>query len=287
MFLQRAVPAVETLSRQAKKVEAEANSLVLLFGESPEETKPESVFNTIAQFLADLRVRSAFVCLSMSLIMVRVTQRADAETHAIEAAAAAKSGQAAAGREGIRLRHSDNVPPPALASSDSKVRRRATWRVPLQTSSPSPSLFPGGTAGTKSRSLGAFSSRPWSARRSIARPAQWGYSPRPVCRGAPTLAHLPVLLMQRSLEADQEGLQNHDSFPGLLLRFVQLRNLVRAVDALLEEFPELDDLYNEALLECSGSDQRDEATKDSRRVPRGAARSCQICPNCFDSPGPR
>jgi hypothetical protein len=34
IFLQRAVPAVETLSRQAKKVEAEANSLVSFFGEA-------------------------------------------------------------------------------------------------------------------------------------------------------------------------------------------------------------------------------------------------------------
>lgn len=58
IFLQRAGPAVETLSRQAQKVEAEANSLVLFFGESPQETKPESVFDTIAQFLADLRVCS-------------------------------------------------------------------------------------------------------------------------------------------------------------------------------------------------------------------------------------
>jgi hypothetical protein len=35
------IKAVETLSRQAKKVEAEANSLVSFFGESPQETKPE------------------------------------------------------------------------------------------------------------------------------------------------------------------------------------------------------------------------------------------------------
>lgn len=67
IFLQRAVPAVETLSRQAKKVEAEANSLVSCFGESPQETKPESVFDTIAQFLADLRVRSALFAMFASL----------------------------------------------------------------------------------------------------------------------------------------------------------------------------------------------------------------------------
>lgn len=201
IFLQRAVPAVETLSRQAKKVEAEANSLVLFFGESPQETKPESVFDTIAQFLADLRVRFAFVCLSMSLIMVRITQRADAESQAIEAAAAAKSSQAAVGAEGAKDRPSNNAPPPAVERSDSKVRRRTRWRVPPQTSLPSLSLCTGGTTGTESRSLSACA-RPGTARRSIARPAERDSSPRSVCRGAPALAHLPVLLIRRSLAVE-------------------------------------------------------------------------------------
>lgn len=106
IFLQRAVPAVETLSRQAKKVEAEANSLVSCFGESPQETKPESVFDTIAQFLADLR-------------------RADAETQAIEAAAAAvSSSQAMVGGGSTRDCPSENALPPAIAGSDSQEEER-------------------------------------------------------------------------------------------------------------------------------------------------------------------
>lgn len=98
--------------------------MVSFFGESPQETKPESVLDTIAQFLADLRVRVAFIRISTSLIMVRATQRADSETQAVEAAAAAaKSSQAAVGGEGsTRDRPSNNASPPALARSDSKVR---------------------------------------------------------------------------------------------------------------------------------------------------------------------
>ncbi|BGP44533.1 hypothetical protein JCM10450v2_000347 [Rhodotorula kratochvilovae] len=121
-FIRHAAPAMDALRAHAKTISDELKDLLLFFGEDPKESKPEALFDLVAQFASLLR-------------------RADVEVQAADAKAAAAAQKAAASLK-------PSTPVPNLDPTTPRASARKSYFDSL---SPSSSPLSGGSGGSLGR----------------------------------------------------------------------------------------------------------------------------------------